>query len=107
MAHTYEELSHKTVEALREIAKGLHHPAVQGYTQMNKEHLLPAVCKALGVEMHAHHQVVGLDKAGVKARLRALRDDRAKAIAAGDHAQLKAIRRQRHRLNRRIRAATV
>jgi DNA-binding IclR family transcriptional regulator len=107
MAHTYEELSHKTVEALREIAKSLDHPAVQGYTQMNKEHLLPAVCKALGVEMHAHHQVVGLDKAAVKARLRTLRDERAKALEAGDHAQLKAIRRQRHRLNRRIRAATV
>ena len=107
MAYTIEELKHKPLADLREIAKGIEHEAVQGYTQMNKEHLLPAVCKALGVEMHAHHQVVGLDKAGVKARLRALRDDRAKAIAAGDHAQLKAIRRQRHRLNRRIRAATV
>jgi hypothetical protein len=38
MAPTYEELKKKTVAELREIAKGLHDDAVQGYTQMNKEH---------------------------------------------------------------------
>jgi hypothetical protein len=36
-----------------------------------------------------------------------LRAERAKALEAHDHVQLKAIRRQLHRLNRRIRAATV
>ena len=46
MAFTFEELKHKTVVELREIAKGIEHDAVQGYTQMNKEHLLPALCKA-------------------------------------------------------------
>ena len=40
MAHTYEELKHKTVVELREIAKGLEHEAVKGYTQMNKDHVL-------------------------------------------------------------------
>ena len=43
MAHTYEELKTKTVAELREIAKGLDHEAVQGYTQLNKEHLPAAV----------------------------------------------------------------
>jgi hypothetical protein len=47
MAMTYEELHKKTVAELRDIAKSLDHEAVQGYTQMNKDHLLPAVCKAL------------------------------------------------------------
>jgi hypothetical protein len=53
MAHTYDELKHKTVAELREIAAGLDHEAVQGYTQLNKEHLLVALCKALGIDTHA------------------------------------------------------
>jgi hypothetical protein len=107
MAHTYEELHKKTVDELRDIAKGLEHDAVKGYTQMNKEHLLPALCKALGIEAHAHHEVKGLDKGKVKAELRALKAKRAEAMVAHDHELLKQIRRQRHRLNRRIRSATV
>src|SRR2546426_358150 len=54
---TYEELRHKTIAELREIAKGIDHEAVQGYTQLNKEHLIPAICKALGIETHAHHHL--------------------------------------------------
>jgi hypothetical protein len=107
MAHTYEELHKKTVDELRDIAKGLEHDAVKGYTQMNKEHLLPALCKALGIEAHAHHEVKGLDKGRVKANLRALKAKRIEALAARDHDLLKQIRRQRHRLNRKIRSATV
>lgn len=104
MTMTYEELHKKTVAELREIAQGLDHEAVKGYTQMNKEHLLPAVCKALGVETHAHHHVEeGFDKAGLKARLRALRGERDQALAAHDPARLKAIRRQRHALSHRLR----
>ena len=53
MEHTYEELKHKTVQQLREIAAELDHPAVQGATQMNKEHLIPAVCEALGIPADA------------------------------------------------------
>lgn len=109
MAHTYEELKKKTVEDLRELAKGLEHEAVQGFTQMNKEHLLPALCKALGIDVHKHphHSAVGIDKPKLKARLAALRAEREKAIAAHDRARLKALRREYHHLNRRIRAATV
>jgi hypothetical protein len=107
MALSYEELHKKTIDELREIAKGVEHEAVKGFTQMNKEHLLPALCKALGIDMKGHHEVVGLDKGRVKARLKTLRAERDKAIEAGDPARLKAIRRERHRLNRRIRAATV
>jgi hypothetical protein len=107
MAHTYEELHKKTVDELREIAKGLGPDAVKGYSQLNKDHLLPALCKALGIEAHAHHEVKGLDKNGVKAQLRALKAKRGEALAAHDHDLLKQLRRQRHRLNRKIRAATV
>jgi DNA-binding IclR family transcriptional regulator len=107
MAHTYEELRKKTVEDLREIAKAVEHEAVRGYTQMNKEHLLPALCAALGIDTRAHHAVVGLDKTAVKAKLRQLKSERQKAVAAHDHERLKAIRRQIHRLNRKMRAAAV
>ena len=72
MAHTYEELKAKTVAELREIATD----SVQGASQMNKEKLLPALCKALGIETHAHHEVHGIDKSSVKARMRELKAER-------------------------------
>lgn len=106
MAFTFEELKHKTVAELRDIAKGIEHDAVQGYTQMNKEHLLVALSKALGIQ-HEHHEVVGVDKSGIKARIRELKTQRAAALAAHDHAQLKTVRRTIHRLKRRINKATV
>ena len=109
MAHTYEELKHKTIDDLRELAKGIEHDAVKGYTQMNKEHLLPALCKALGIEYHKHphHAAVGIDKPKLKVRMHAIRAEKEKAIAAADRKKLKALRREYHHLNRRIRAATV
>ncbi len=106
MAFTYEELKHKTVAELREIAKDIEHEAVQGYTQLNKEHLLVAISNALGLK-HEHHDVVGVDKASIKARMRELKTKRATALAAHDHAQLKVVRRTLHRLKRRIHKATV
>jgi hypothetical protein len=106
MAYTFEELKHKTVADLREIAKGTDHEAVKGYTQMNKEHLLTALAKALGIQ-HEHHEVVGVDKASIKARIRQLKTQREAALAAHDHAQLKMVRRTIHRLKRQIHKATV
>lgn len=106
MAHTYEELKHKTLAELREIAKGSDHEAVQGYTQLNKEHLIVALSRALGIQ-HEHHEVVGIDKSSIKARIRELKTKRAAALAAHDHAELKVVRRTIHRLKRRIHKATV
>ena len=106
MAYTIEQLKHKTVADLRDIAKGIEHDAVQGYTQLNKEHLIVAISKALGIQ-HEHHDVVGVDKAGIKARIRELKKKREEALTAHDHAQLKVVRRTIHRLKRRIHKATV
>ena len=106
MEYTYEQLKHKTVAELREIAKGIEHEAVQGYTQLNKEHLIVAISKALGIK-HEHHDVVGVDKASIKARIRELKKKREEALAAHDHAQLKVVRRTIHRLKRQIHRATV
>src|ERR671912_1070411 len=103
---TYEQLKHKTVAELREMAKGIEHEAVQGYTQMNKDHLIVALSKALGIQ-HEHHAVVGVDKSSIKARIRELKTQREAALTAHDHAQLKVVRRSIHRLKRRIHKATV
>jgi hypothetical protein len=106
MAFTFHELKAKNIQELRDIAKDLQHDAVQGYTQMNKEHLLPAVCRALGIEVHEHHDVTGIDKAAIKARMQALKHDRQAALEAHDAGRLHALRRQIHHLNRQIRAHT-
>ena len=106
MEYTFEQLKHKTVVELREIAKGIEHEAVQGYTQLNKEHLLVAISKALGIQ-HEHHEVVGVDKAAIKSRIKALKSRRDAALTAHDHAALKKARRGIHRLKRQIHKATV
>ena len=103
--HTYEELKKKTVAELREIAKDLTHEAITGYSQLNKEHLLPALCTALGIDAHEHHHVVGaFDKSAVKVKMRALKAERQAALEARDHGKLRAVRRHLHRLNHRVRA---
>jgi DNA-binding IclR family transcriptional regulator len=107
MSHTFIELKKKTVAELREIAKDVEHEAVQGYSQMNKEHLLVALCKALGIDTHVHHEVKGLNKAGVKARIRTLKEKLDAAITAGDRKQIKFYHRQIHKQKRQIHKATV
>jgi hypothetical protein len=105
VAYTYHDLKEKTIQELREIAKGVdNQDAVQGYSQMNKDHLLPALCKALGVPIHEHHDVIGIDKPAIKAKMRELKQKRAAALEAQDHDTLKSVRRQLHHLNRQIRA---
>ena len=106
MEYTYEQLKHKTVAELRDIAKGIEHEAVQGYTQLNKEHLLVAISQALGIQ-HEHHEAVGVDKASIKSRIKELKKKRDEALSAHDRAQLKTVRRTIHRLKRQITKATV
>lgn len=107
MAHTYEELKKMTLAQLKDVAKDLEHEAVQGYTQLNKDHLLKAVCTALGVEMHVHHEVVGVDKSSIKKQIKGLKKERDKALEARDHQQLKDVRRQMKKLKNKLRRAMV
>ena len=103
MAVTYHDLKHKTVGELREMAKDLDHKAVLGYSQMNKEHLLPGICEALGIDTFDHHHAVGIDKPALKAKIRTLKKERDEALEAHDHGRLKNVRRQLHRITRDIR----
>ncbi|HYM48455.1 MAG TPA: hypothetical protein VES91_08230 [Burkholderiaceae bacterium] len=107
MTHTYEELKHKTVAELREIAKGIEHEAVQGYSQLNKDHLLVALCKALGLDAHVHHHAVGIDKAAIKVKIRELKKKRDEILASKERDALNPVLRQIHSLKRTIRRATV
>jgi hypothetical protein len=105
VAHTYEELKHKTVAELREMAAGLDHEAVKGYTQLNKDHLLPALCKALGIEAHEHHAAINAEKNLIKTQMREIKVAAAKARESGDHEQLHRLRRQYHGLNHALRTS--
>ena len=105
MAQTYDELKHKTVAELREIAKATEHEAVKGYTQMNKDHLLVALCKALGIDahLHHHHHAAGEQRTQTKARIRALRKKRDEILASTDHAGLKTVLNEIRGLKRQTR----
>jgi hypothetical protein len=105
MAHTYEELKKKTVTELRGLAKDLQHEAVQGYTQMNKDHLLPALCKAFGIEAHEHHAAVAAEKTAIKMKMREIKTACEQASAEGDHKHLHDLRREYHHLNHTLRTS--
>ncbi len=107
MEYTFQDLKQKTVAELREIAKDIEHEAVKGYTQLNKEHLLKAICTALNIDMHVHHDVIGLDKSRIKREIRKLKLERDKALEAHDHKQLKEIRRQIKVFKNKLRKAMV
>ena len=105
---TFEELKHMTVTQMREIAAGMpEHEALKGHTQLNKDHLLKAICRALKIDMHAHHEVVGVDKSAIKAQIRQLKKRREELIEAGDHEELHMVRRRMHHLKRELHKATV
>jgi hypothetical protein len=91
------------VAELRDLAKGLNHDAVQGYTQMNKDHLLPAVCQALGIDAHEHHAAVAAEKGAIKSRMRAIKNECDVAQQQGDHDRLHRLRREYHTLNHSLR----
>lgn len=107
MSFTYHDLKEKTVVQLREIAKDMDHEAVKGATQMNKDHLLKALCSALKIDMHEHHQVVGIDKSAIKAKIRELKKKRDEILASKDRTELHGVLRQIHSLKRTMRRAMV
>ena len=109
MEYTYDQLKHMKVTELREIAAGIEHQAVQGYTQLNKEHLLAALCDALSIDTHTRHKIKaeGIDKAGIKSRIKELKGQRNTALEAHNPSQLKTVRRQLHELRRSLRKAAI
>lgn len=105
--YSFEDLKGMTVAQLREVAAGIDHPAVQGYTQKHKDEIVQDICTALNIEMHVHHDIVGIDKKKVRARIKELKAKRDAALEAKDHAELKKARREIHHLKRKMRRAMV
>ena len=105
MTYTHHELKEKTLAELKEIAAGIADEAVKGYSQMNKEHLIKQLCAALAIDVHEHHTAHIPEKLGVKARIRALKQERDKLLGTHDGKKLKEIRTQIGRLKHKLRSA--
>ncbi len=105
--YTYESLKKKTVSELRGIAKELKDESVKGYTQLNKEHLLEVLCKALGCEKKQKKQVVGINKQEIKLKIRQIKKIRDDALESGDRKRHKILIRRLHNLKRKIHKAAV
>jgi hypothetical protein len=104
---TYVELKHKTVAELREIAKGIQHEAVQGATQMNKEHLLAGICKAINIDTRQHHVAAGIDKTALKKKIVEQKQKVTGLLQSKDRKKLKISRRKIHRLKHALRRAAI
>ena len=102
---TFDQLKKKKIADLREIAKGIEHEAVKGYTQLRKDELLVALCKAVGIDPRHHKHVEGLDKGAIKKQIATLKGERDAALAARDRVKLHRVRRRIHKLKHQLRAA--
>ena len=105
MEYTWEQLHKMRVSDLRDIAQDLKHDELQGFSTMHKEQLVPALCHALGIEDHAHHEVLGLNKTKIKQQIRALKKERDAALEAKDKQKLRNVRRDIHHLKLKLRKA--
>ena len=108
MTYTWDELHKKPVSQLRKIAEELgDHDELHGFLTMHKQDLLPALCKVMDIEDHAHHDVIGIDKAKMRVQIRALKVKRDEALASGDRAAMLDSRHKIKRLKRKIRRAMI
>lgn len=105
--YTYEQLSAMKVAELRKIAEGVEHEGLKGVATMHKDKLLPALCVALGIEAHPHHEVVGIDKTAIKQKIRTLKKQRDEAIKAKKYDELSEVRGKIKRLIKDLRRHTV
>ena len=101
----FHELRIMTIAQLREVAEGIE--GLTGHTQMRKQQLLELICRHMNIQMHEHHDVLGIDKGGIKRQIRELKRQRDAALEVHDHDQIRRVRRHIHRLKRQIRRATV
>jgi hypothetical protein len=108
MAYTYDQLSQMTVADLRKIADGIEHEVLHGHNTMHKEKLLPALCKALNIEGHLHHNVAGgVNKASLKSEIRKWKKQRAEALSKKDYAKLSEVRQHIHDLKVKLRRSII
>ena len=107
MEHTFKELKHMKVDQLREIAAATGEDGIKGYTQLNKEHLLEAICNFYHIDMYEHHDVVGVNKGKIKLRIKELKKERDEAIEKKDKVKMLAARKEIKKLKGELRRAMV
>jgi hypothetical protein len=107
MDYTYEQLHKMTAANLKEIAKKMDSEHVRGYSTMHKDHLVTAICQALGIDAFEHHVATGIHKTAIKAEIKKLKKDRDAALEAKDKIKLKEVRRKIHHLKVKLRKAAV
>ncbi|MEJ2053460.1 MAG: hypothetical protein P8X42_06025 [Calditrichaceae bacterium] len=107
MDYTYKDLKHMTVAQLREIAAATGEEGITGYTQLNKDHLLEAICNFYNIDMHEHHDVVGIDKSKVKLKIKEMKKQRDEAIQKKDKKKLAETRKEIKKLKKDLRRAMV
>lgn len=107
MSYTYHELKEKKISELRDIASKTKHEAIKGYTQLNKDHLLAALCKAFNLDMFEHHKAMGINKTRFKTKIKELKKKRDQAMSSGDRKTLKDILSRIHSCKRRLHKATI
>ena len=66
---------------------------------------MEAICKALNLDMHVHHDVVGIDKTKIKRQIKELKVKRDQALEKKDKKALVEAREQIHKLKRKLRSA--
>jgi hypothetical protein len=98
----YHELEKTKVTKLREMAE--EHLEIEGISGKTKEELVDLLADKLGIEK-PHLVASGIGKRNVKAKIRELKVERDKALAAKDSVQLKRVRRRMHRLRHKLRKA--
>ncbi len=99
-----KDLEKMTVGKLREeLAK---FEDVKGVSGMKKAQLIDTLCQKLDIHQ-PEKTVVGIDKPTIKARIRNLKAEREKAMAANDYKALDDIRRRIKTYRRSIKKHTV
>ena len=99
--YTYEQLKGMTVAELRDIAKGIHDPSLEGYSTWHKEHLLPELCKVLHIP--THHVAAGQEKLRLKTAIRAAKVHRDEPSAKDNLSRQAFARQIIHAAKRRLR----
>jgi len=99
----WKDLEKMTVLKLREEA--LKYPQIEGVHGKHKEQLMDEIALVLGIQKpHAHFtETIVHTKSELKHRIRQLKSERDKLLAAQDHQKLHEVRRQLHELKHTIR----
>jgi len=98
----YQTVRKMTADKLRE--ELAQYPDLTGLTAMKKDELVKHMCDKLGIQ-RVVHGTVQVNKTPIKQAIRALKKERAEALASHDHARLAELRHKIHANKHKLRRA--